>query len=122
MSESAQTRPRRRLPFGLLVLLAAVIAAAVYLRCGNGWGLGGMGGGGIAGSGSPAAPKRCALKVTATGIIVDGKPLARDAAVAACKSAGGAIVTVTGDAREGDWTELEQALEAAHVPFDRHGR
>lgn len=116
------TKPRRRRPFGLLLLLAAAIAAALYLRCGSGWGLGGNGGGGT-GSGTEhaTAPQRCALKVTAAGIVVDGKPATRDAAVATCKAAGGAIVTVVGDAREGDWTELEHALEAAHVPFDRRG-
>lgn len=120
MSEAAT--PRRRRPFGLAVLLAAAIAAALYLRCGSGWGLGGSGGTGTgSATGHAAVPQRCALKVTAAGLVVDGTPATRDAAVATCKAAGGAIVTVVGDAREGDWTELEQALEAAHVPFDRRG-
>jgi len=48
-------------------------------------------------------------------ITVDGKPMSRDDAVAACKATTGADVVVTGDAREGDWQELRAALEAAGV-------
>jgi len=99
------------------MLLALVAAAALYLRCGQGFGLGGQG----KGSGEPgsvrtiAAPARCAIRVSASGITVDGKPMRRDEAVAACKATAGADVVVTGDARQGDWDDLRSALDAAGV-------
>ena len=115
-------RQRRRRLLFLSSFGTLVVLAALYLRCGTGWfGTGsGRGSGnsfGVA-SGSQLAlpaPKRCAIKVTAQGILVDGKPAARDAAVDACKKTAGADVIVTGDAREGDWKDLKAALEAAHV-------
>jgi hypothetical protein len=116
-----EQKPRRRRPFVLAGIAALLAALLFYMRCGSGWGLGGGSGIGT-GTGTTAPVRaRCALKVTAAGIVVDGKPATRDEAVAACKSAGGAIVTVAGNAREGDWTELQRTLEAAHVPFDRRG-
>ncbi len=117
-------RRRRRRRVGVLGMLAALVAAAaMYLRCGSGWGLGGTGNGaGPAAIAGSADVHRCALKVTAAGIVVDGKPMTRDDAVAACKAVGGAVVTVAGNAREGDWIELEHALDDAHVPIDRRGR
>jgi len=98
-------------------LLAVIGAAAMYLRCGDGFGLGG---GGKAGGDGDAphtavAPVRCSIRVARGGITVDGKPTSRDEAVAACKAATGADLLVTGDAREGDWTELYAALVAAGV-------
>ena len=114
--------PRRR---GRVVVLAAIAALAAallfYVRCGSGWGLGGGAGVGAGAGTTTPARARCTLKVTAGGIVVDGKPATRDDAIATCKAAGGAIVTVAGNAREGDWTELQRTLEAAHVPFDRRG-
>jgi len=99
------------------MLLAAVAAAAMYLRCGDGLGLGGGGKG--AGDGdaphTAVAPVRCSIRVARGGITVDGKPKSRDEAVAACKAASGADLVVTGDAREGDWTELYAALVAAGI-------
>jgi hypothetical protein len=106
------------------VVVAAVAIAIVYLRCGSGWGLG-LGGAGdghavVAGS-AGSAVSRCAVKVTAAGLLVDGRIATRDEVVAACKAAGGAIVTVVGNAREGDWIALRQALEAAGVTVLRAG-
>jgi hypothetical protein len=111
-------RTRRRLTLWTL-LLALVAAAALYLRCGQGFGLGGLGGfGEPGGSGSErslVAPARCAIRVSANGITVDGKPMQRDEAVAACKATAGADVVVTGDARQGDWDDLRSALDAAGI-------
>jgi hypothetical protein len=110
-------RTRRRLTLWT-ALLALVIAAAGYLRLGGGLGALGLGGD-AGGSGEDrralAGPERCAVRVSAAGITVGGKPMARDAAVAACKDAPGADVVVTGDAREGDWQDLQAALQAAGV-------
>lgn len=119
-TELDRRRRRRRLAF--LTLWAAVIAALLlYLRCGQGWGIGGKGAGDGAGKGpgsgsaEVARPKNCIVRVSAEGITVDGARMTRDQAVAACKQTEGALVTVTGDARQGDWDELKAALDAAHV-------
>jgi hypothetical protein len=61
------------------------------------------------------------VRVTAQGISVDGKAMQRDEAVVACKSTEGALITVTGDARQGDWDELRHALEAADVAIFKKG-
>jgi hypothetical protein len=116
---------RRRIRRRLLVwtaLLAAVVVAAMYATCGQGFGLGGAGPGSGEGSGpgsgavkALAGPKRCAIRVTAAGIYLDGKPALRDEAVATCKAAAGADVVITGDAREGDWNDLRSALGIAGV-------
>lgn len=125
-TELDRRRRGRRLAF--LTLCAAAIAAAVlYLRCGHGWGIGGKGATEEArnepgsGSAEATAPKRCTVRVSSEGITVDGKLMTRDEAVAACKQTEGALVTVTGDARQGDWDELEAALDAEHVPIFTRG-
>jgi hypothetical protein len=104
-------------------LLVLIAAAVMYLTRGRGFGLGGPG----KGSGEPvesggpgsvravAAPARCAIRVTKTGITVDGKPMSRDEAVAACRKTTGADVVITGDAREGDWKDLHSALQAVDL-------
>jgi hypothetical protein len=110
-------RTRRRLTLWS-ALLALVIAGAAYLRLGGGLGQMGLGGGdGDDGDARRplAGPRRCAIRISAAGMTVGGKPMARDAAVAACKGAVGADVVVTGDAREGDWQDLRAALEAAGI-------
>jgi hypothetical protein len=120
----ARELDRRRLRRKLFVLGAIVgllILAFLYLRCGRGWGLGGGGKGDGTGSGTATAtadagPRRCALRISADGITVDGKAATRDEAVEACKTAGGAEVVVTGDATQGVWDELRGALDAAQVP------
>lgn len=107
---------RRRLVF-LSAVAAIVLLAVMYVRFGGGWGIGGGASGGLGASkpAAPAGPRRCAVRVTATGITVDGRPATRDVAVAACKATTGADVVVTGDAREGDWDDLRAAFDAAHV-------
>jgi len=110
-------RMRRRL-VGWTALLALLVVAAMYLTCGRGFGLGGSGKGPGEGPGSArplAAPRRCAIRVTAGGITVDGQPMQRDEAVAACKAMAGADIVVTGDARQGDRDDLLGALKAAEV-------
>jgi len=118
--ELDRRRMRRRLTVYLAVL-AAVIAAAVYLRCGRGWGTGGKGpgeGGTTTVKSTPSdAAARCSLRLAATGLTVDGKSATRDEAIALCKTKTGADVLVTGDARQGDWDELRDGLEAAGVQF-----
>jgi hypothetical protein len=108
-----QTRRRLTLWSALLALVAA---GAAYLRCGGGHGFGLGLGGGQGGDERPVtAPARCAIRVSARGITVGGRAMSRDQAVASCKATTGADVVVTGDAREGDWRDLEAALRAAEV-------
>ena len=121
-----ESRRRRRKVGFYGALIAAIVAAVTYLRCGSGWGTGGKGPGkgegtGTSGSAVSPGPKRCVVRVAANGITVDGKQMKRDAAVAACKQTEGALVTVTGDARQGDWDELRGDLEAAGVKIYTRG-
>jgi hypothetical protein len=107
-------RRRRLLILGGWAVL--VILAALYLRCGRGWGLGGGNGSG-AGSGTasaPAVPHHCQVRVTAKGLELAGQPSTQGTIVASCPQ--GVDVIVTGDARQGDWDALKAALDAAHVP------
>lgn len=127
-TEVAKQLDRRRFRRRLLVLGAigaAILLAITYLTCGQGFGLGGKGKGEGSGAGSgsargiatlvDAAPARCAVRVHANGITVDGKDVTAEQAVAACKATTGADVVVTGDARQGDWDALRAALETAGV-------
>jgi hypothetical protein len=119
--ELDRRRQRRRL-LTLIALLGAAIAALLYLRCGKGWGTGkgkgdGTGKGIAALPARDAGPARCALRLTAKGLTLDGKPATRAAAIAACKKTTGADVLISGDARQGDWDELRSALEAASIQF-----
>ena len=95
---------------------ALVILAALYLRCGRGWGTGGKGpgAGGSATGSAAAAPHHCQVRVTAKGLELEGKPSTQDAIIAACPQ--GADVVVTGDSRQGDGDALEAAFDAAHIP------
>jgi hypothetical protein len=114
-------RHRRRRLAWLCVWAALIAAAAMYVRCGRGWGLGAGGGGlGIGGgtaprTHAPAPPSPCSIRVTAAGITADGKSVDAPGAVAACTRAHQATVVVTGDAREGTWKAVCDALVAAHV-------
>jgi len=117
----AKQLDRRRMRRRMTVwsaLLGLIVAAAAYLRCGSGFGLGTGTGNGNDGNGAVrpvAGPRRCAVRVTPSGITVDGKPMPRDEAVEVCKAAAGVDVVVTGDAREGDWQELRKAFVAAGI-------
>lgn len=103
-------------------LAGAIALALSYLTCG-GWGLGGRGSGKGPGGGSgevataDAGPRRCAVRVTAAGITVDGTKATRTQVVEACKAVESAEIVVTGDARQGDWDELEAALKAANITY-----
>jgi hypothetical protein len=121
VAKEIDRRRRRRRMLVLLVLLVAAILAALYLRCGKGFGLGRGSGTGPAGSTtappSDAAPARCAIRLSATGITVDGKPASRADAIAACATRTAADVLITGDARQGDWDDLRGALETAGIAY-----
>ncbi|HEX7701852.1 MAG TPA: hypothetical protein VF403_14045 [Kofleriaceae bacterium] len=111
-------RRMRRRRLAMIAAAAAIIAFAIYfVTCGHGFGLGGSGkGSGVGPATADAGPRRCIVRVTASGYVLDGKPAAsRDAVVTTCRTTTGAEVTVTGDARQGDWDDLRGALEAAHV-------
>jgi hypothetical protein len=120
-TELERRKRRRKLVF-IAVWAALIVFAVMYLRCGPGFGLGGGHGAGP-GSGTgtastpiaDAGPARCTVRVTSEGITVDGAKMTRDEAVEACKKTEAAMVTVTGDARQGDWEELRAALQAVRV-------
>jgi hypothetical protein len=99
-------------------LFGLVAAAALYLRCGDGFGLGGgrgFGGGDDSPRRVASSGLRCAIRLSASGIAVDGKKMSRDQAVHKCADVGGAYILVTGDARHGDKEELIDALKAAGI-------
>jgi hypothetical protein len=118
---------KRRVPWLLLILVAALAAFLLYAECGGGWGLGTGGGDeiGASSSDSPRKPAvtlpadagvpRCQLRLGADGITVDERAVSQEEAVTLCKKAGGADVVVTGDARQGDWDALRTRLEADGV-------
>ncbi len=124
VAKALDHRQRRRKLLLLALLGASIALAIVYGTCGHGWGLGAGGGKGEGENTAAtvdATPRRCAIQVAREGITVDGAKATRDEVVAACKKAGGgADVVVTGDAREGDWKDLEAALAAAKIkPYVR---
>jgi hypothetical protein len=125
-------RQMRRKLFLWALLIGAITLAAFYLTCGQGFGLGGKGKGTGAGSGagpgsvqpllSPAPDaglSRCEIRIAASGITIDGKPVTVDEAVAACKRATEAKVLVTGGARVGDWEDLKAAFDRAEIQILR---
>ncbi|MBV8758863.1 MAG: hypothetical protein JO257_16360 [Deltaproteobacteria bacterium] len=108
-------RRRRLIILGGWALL--VVLAALYLRCGRGWGLGGGSGGTGGGSGSAAqteAPKRCDVRVTSNGYEIAGHLQTQDDIISKCPQ--GVDVIVTGAAPQGDWDRLKSALDAAKIP------
>ena len=119
VARQIERRRMRRKMIWWCAIAALVVIAFVYLRCGRGWGIGsgnGNGSGNGSGAVAPAdARARCSIRVEANGIVVDEKPMTREQAVAACRTYGAADVVVMGDARHGDWVDLQAALEAAGV-------
>jgi hypothetical protein len=121
-------RMRRKLLVWLLIF-GGIVLASLYLTCGRGFGLGGKGKGAGSGSGpgsgsgsvqtllapADAGPRRCEVRVAASGITADGKPATVEETVAACKGATAAEVLVTGGARQGDWEDLKAALDRAGI-------
>jgi hypothetical protein len=141
-------QPRRFRPFFTLVLLAMVAGAIMYLRCGDELGLGGGSGSGVgdgdgkgdvvkgersdeSGEKSDVRPAvgsaarkraRCELRLDAGGLSLDGSPTGLEKAVKECKDAGGAELTVTGDALFGESEKVRKALDEAGVEvFVREG-
>lgn len=133
--------PRRRFRPVLMLFLLAVVAAIMYqMRCGDGFGLGPGGGSGAGDSesegtrdrssdrvdrgdspdvrpalGEGGAPRRCRLRLDATGLRLNDEPSSVEKAVEACKRAGGAELTPTGDAVYGDLQQIREALDRAGV-------
>ncbi|TMQ05099.1 MAG: hypothetical protein E6J90_46645 [Deltaproteobacteria bacterium] len=107
-------RVRRRMTLWS-ALLGLVAAAALYLRCGGGLGMLGLGPGGADDDAprSLTGPRSRTIRMSASGLSVDGRALSRDEAIAACKDAPGVDVYWTGDVRHGDPEELRAALAAA---------
>lgn len=122
VAKELEARARRRKLVMLAVWIVLVVAAVMYLRCGQGWGTGGNG----AGRGGPSTStsttkKRCQIRLDAKGLAIDGRPMSREGAVQQCaRDNSGAEVTVTGDAREGDWAQLRGMLTAAKVDIIVH--
>ena len=123
VAKEIERRARRRKLAMLGVWVALVVAAVLYLRCGQGWGTGGTGSGTSTSTSTSTSTnkKRCQLKLGSSGVMLDGKTMSREGAVEQCaRAGGGAEVTVTGDAREGDWSALRGMLSAAHVDIVVH--
>jgi hypothetical protein len=121
----------------MLVLLGLVGVLMYYMRCGEGFGIA-PGGGDGTGSRSEAErvdrgtdespadvrpavgesarpPRRCRLRLDASGLTLEGRPSTIDEAVDACKRSGGAELTPTGDAVYGELQKVRQALDRAGV-------
>ena len=127
IAKQLDRRQMRRKLLVLAAVVAAIIAAITYLTCGQGFGLGGKGKGSGSGAGSgpgsaiavDAGPRRCEIRIAASGTTVDGNIATPEQIVTICKATTGADVVVTGDARQGDWDTLRAALEAANIPIEK---
>jgi len=107
-------RRRRLIILGGWAVL--VVLAALYLRCGRGWGLSGGSGGTGGGAGSaaqPEKPKRCDVRVTSNGYELAGHLATADDIISKCEQ--GVDVIITGAAPQGDWDSLRKRLDAAHI-------
>lgn len=131
-----QRRRSRSRPLFMVVLLGLVAVIMYYLRCGEGFGIA-PGGDGTGSPGEPdrvdrgtdegtgdvrpavgesdSAPRRCRLRLDASGLALEGRPTTIEEAVDACKRAGSAELTPTGDAVYGDLQKVRQALDRAGV-------
>lgn len=67
-----------------------------------------------------AASKPCALRLDANGITSAGVPLTVSGAVAHCKAAGGADVTIVGNAPSTIYADLVAAFRAAGIAIREH--
>lgn len=98
------------------VLIGGGIIAAVLLLLGlkkPGFAGGGSGSGGYYGSLGPRVPVK--LRLTASGLLLDGNPVTEELAVAAARQSGLAELVVTGDANFGDRERLLESLRQAKV-------
>lgn len=122
--------PRRRLRKGRLVvaggLLALLIAALLFLRCGDQLGLGGgdgeapevdTPGADAAPPAADAAPARCRLRLDGDGLTLAGRAVTVEEAVRGCQAAGAADLVVTGDASFGLRERIRSALREAGIPL-----
>lgn len=119
--------PKRRLRKGRVIagggLIGLLVAALLFLRCGQDFGLGGGAGDApetpVRADAAPppadAAPERCRLRLDADGLTLAGAVITVDDAVEACRAAGAAELVVTGDASFGLRERLRQALRAAAI-------
>jgi hypothetical protein len=70
--------------------------------------------------GGASAKRRCKLRLDASGLAVDDRTASVEEAVEACKRAGSAELTVTGDATFGEHQRVKKALDKAGVEvFER---
>ncbi|HWM84716.1 MAG TPA: hypothetical protein VNO33_02735 [Kofleriaceae bacterium] len=135
-----RTKSRFR-PFFMLLVLGLLGFVIYYMRCGDGFGLGpgdGTGPGGESRDGDKqadgerdpaateeapdvrpavggAAKRRCKLRLDSGGLTLDEEPSSVEKAVEACKKAGGAELTATGDAMFGEFERVRDALDRANV-------
>ena len=86
----------------------AVLLAMLYLHVGHP-------------SGSPAPAVPPTVRLSSTGLTIDGTTATVTAVVTACQRAGSCSVIVTGDARQGDVDQLLAALHASGVNFTSRG-
>jgi hypothetical protein len=138
-------RPKRRFRTFFMVLLLGVVGFIMYaIQCGDGLGFGpGSGTGTGTGDddrdrvdrgekpepeasdvrpavGDSSGPRRCRLRLDASGLTLDGRTSTVEDAVSACKKAGGAELTPTGDAVYGQLQKVREALDRAGVEvFER---
>ena len=83
VASQLEWRRRKRKLVLFTIWAVAIVLAVLYLRCGSGWGTGGKGEGKGPGTGSgpgtaqTAGAKRCVVRISAEGIVVDGKKLTR---------------------------------------------
>jgi hypothetical protein len=86
-------------------VVGVVLLALLFVRLGQGSG----------------ASARTAIRLAASGVTVNGVAASIGDAILASRAAGGAEVTIVGDARQGDVETLIGALRASGLPFIVHG-
>lgn len=145
MRQRSIQRPQRRFrPFFMILLLGIVGFIMYALQCGDGLGFLGSGSGTGTGDderdrvdspekaepeatdvrpavGDGSGPRRCRLRLDASGLTLDGRTSTVEDAVSACKKAGGAELSPTGDAVYGQLQKVREALDRAGVEvFERN--
>jgi hypothetical protein len=108
---SAETA-RKRLRIIALVVVGAVAASAVLYLSASG--------GGASREPPRKTAHRCQVKLDSRGIFVDGTGANRETALAVCKQAGSAEVTLAPDYRRDEWGPLRGMLTSAHLDIILH--